>query len=90
MTVILRKLTKKSTLDFGKYRGLSIQSVLNLGRAQYLKWCYYNLSNISFVDELIDELNITRLIKKPGKDEELWDKHYSIDNLPLFEKILSI
>jgi len=68
----LRKLTKKSTLKFGKWADLTIENLLKMEK-QYLRWVYYNSSNIDFMDDVLDELGITTefKIQKPGKDTEL-------------------
>ena len=79
-SVLLRTLTKKSQLKFGKYADLTVDQVITLYGAQglrYLDWVYYNCSNISFCDELLSELAITGDFKiiKPGKiDSELGNK----------------
>jgi len=77
MTVILRKLTKKTILGYGKYRELTVQSVFNIGRKEYIKWSYYNLSNITFADDILDELEIIEKnrIEKPGKNADKWDNY---------------
>ena len=40
-------------------------------RADYLRWCYYNLSNINFVPEVLEVINCKTIITKPGKCPEL-------------------
>ena len=66
-TVYLRKLTLKSCIDFGKYKDYSVQQVFSIDK-KYLIWMYYNCSNLSFIDELLEMLFITKeyQIKKPG------------------------
>ena len=68
---LLRTLTRKSTLKFGKYHDLTVQNVLdyqNMKGRSLLKFYYFNSSKISFVDELLDELNIPPELRitKPG------------------------
>ena len=68
---LLRTLTRKSTLKFGKYYDLTVQNVLdsqNMKGRSLLKFYYFNSSKISFVDELLDELNIPPELRitKPG------------------------
>ena len=71
-SVLLRILTKKSRIFYGKYEGVRVGDVLNLGiqGIAYLRWSYYNQSMISFSDEILDEIKITTefRINKPGKD----------------------
>lgn len=64
----LRIMTRKSQLKAGKYVGVYVDTLLNID-SRYLVWCYYNLSKISFVEEILDELCIipSLRISKPGK-----------------------
>ena len=80
MAVLLRKLTRKSTLNFGQYAQLTVQQVLDLKHTRILRWYYYNSSNITFTDDILDELHITeeRRIEKPGKNPEFGQ---TLDNL---------
>ena len=76
--VVYRKLTKKSRLGYGKYADYTVQDMFCLdwkGR-EYLIWSYFNLSNITFMDDILDELEIPEemRISKPGKNEDLWEK----------------
>ena len=78
--VTLRALTKKSILVEGKYKSLSVQSVLNTDKG-YLAWVYYNMSKLTFTDDILKELFITPelQIKKPGKDPQKlkeWTFHF--------------
>ena len=74
--VVLRKLTKKSVIDFGRHNGYKVNDLIRTGKTQYLIWMYFNCSNLSFVDELLDELNIKKewRIVKPGTDKEMFKK----------------
>ena len=71
--VLLRKLTEKSTLKFGTYADVPIYNLLNLKRYSYLRWIYYNSSNITFLNSILEEIGITKeyYINKPGKNTEL-------------------
>ncbi|MFN9112092.1 MAG: hypothetical protein ACK5XN_18660 [Bacteroidota bacterium] len=71
--VLLRKLTEKSTLKFGIYSDIPIYNLLDLKRYSYLRWVYYNSSNITFLDSILKEIGITEeyYIDKPGKNTEL-------------------
>lgn len=69
---LLRKLTEKSRLNFGKYSELTVSEVLDLRHPNYLRWCYFNLEGISFVENLLDNLIPQEYrIDKPGKNPEL-------------------
>lgn len=71
-TKILRKLAEGSKLNFGKYSDLAVREVLDLRHPNYLRWCYFNLQGISFVDDLLDKLiPLEYRIDKPGKNPEL-------------------
>lgn len=74
MTVILRKLTRKSVLGFGKHADLTVGGLLKADRYSYLRWVYYNCSNITFMDNILDLISIPEeeRITKPGKDVELF------------------
>lgn len=70
--VLLRKLAYKSTFNFGKYYDYTVYQLFCLSELKaikYLTWVYYNASNISFTDEILDRIFITEelRIKKPGK-----------------------
>lgn len=73
---LLRKLSYKSKLNFGKFNNLTVQEILNLNRKSYLRFIYYNYEGISFIDDILRELKIygddyDDRISKPGKDPEL-------------------
>ena len=68
---LLRTLTRKSTLKFGKFHDLTVQNVLdsqNMNGRSLLRFYYFNSSKISFIDDLLDELNIPPELRipKPG------------------------
>jgi hypothetical protein len=67
-----RKLTKKSIVGFGKYIDLSVDNLLKRNRHIDLIYIYFNLSHITFFDDILDELRITEehRIQKPGNDRE--------------------
>lgn len=71
--VLLRKLTEKSTLKFGMYGDVPIYNLLDLKKYSYLRWVYYNSSNITFLNNILEEIGITKeyYIDKPGKNTEL-------------------
>ena len=69
----LRTLAEKSKFEGGKHDNLTVREVLNLEHPNYIRWCYFNQSKISFKDDLLDEVKISKdyRIKKPGTDPEL-------------------
>lgn len=79
--VLYRKLGMKSKLGFGKHADLTVHDVL-VGLSpewkglEYLYWCYYNCSNISFIDAVLDEIGITpeMRIPKPGTAPEVFER----------------
>lgn len=74
--VNLRILTRKSFMGFGKYADIRVGEVIdNFRRKNYLRWCYFNCSNISFNEDLLDELDIAEpwRIEKPGKNPDMYD-----------------
>lgn len=75
-SILLRTLTGKSVLWFGKYNGVKVQQVIDLRSHTYLRWIYYNITGITFTDDILKELTITenRKIKKPGIAPEMHDK----------------
>ena len=78
MATLLRTLTKKSQLKFGKYHDFPVWKLLEtLNTRTYLVWVYYNSSNINFNKEVLDALFIGEdmLIDKPGKKPEMMSKY---------------
>lgn len=69
--VCLRVLAMKSKLNFGKFEMETVADVFAIGQEEYLAWAYYNASNISFNDEILDMLKCEK-IEKPGRDEAKW------------------
>lgn len=77
-TVLLRKLTLKSPMRFGKFYDLTVGEIIKyrgFKGTEYLTWVYYCSSNISFMQDVLDTLGIKEenKILKPGKtlDKEL-------------------
>ena len=62
----LRTLTEKSKLGFGKHAELTVYELIAL-EPDYLVWVYYNSSNITFTDLVLDQLAIRERINKPGR-----------------------
>lgn len=73
-TILLRKMTLKSKMSFGKYTNCTIEFILNAEK-EYLRWLYYNNESITFIDEILNMLGIETIISKPGKDENYWDEY---------------
>lgn len=70
--VLLRTLAMKSVLRYGKYHDLTVEEVIRykgIKGFKFLTWAYYRSSNISFNQEILDILGITKEneITKPGK-----------------------
>jgi hypothetical protein len=76
MILLLRKLTRKSKMGFGQYRDLTVQDLLDQKRGLHIVAAYYALGNITFEDDILDELGIPEdeRINKPGKDLEMRTK----------------
>ena len=70
---LLRTLTRKSILKFGQYSDLQVQNLLDLQRYKYLRWVYFNCSNINFMDDILEEIKIPLnfRIVKPSKNPDL-------------------
>ena len=70
-TTLLRKLSRKSQLKFGSMADMTVQMAIDLGLKERAKlvWYYYNCSNITYMDDILDELKITEelRIEKPNK-----------------------
>ena len=88
---IYRKLTRKSQLKFGKYADFTVGDLLAQGwrRAEYLSWAYFNMSKITFFDDILDELEIPEefRISKPGKDEAKFEEWRSWKNKKHYDEI---
>lgn len=75
-SVLLRALTGKSILWFGKYKDLSVQQIIDMNNQEYLRWIYYNCRGITYTDDILNIITITeeRRIIKPGIAPEMHDK----------------
>ena len=74
--VLLRKLTEKSKLGFGKYATEPIWYILQSRHTQYLRYIYYCCSGITFTDDILQKIGIDECnrIEKPGTNVELHEK----------------
>lgn len=70
--ILLRRLTEKSVLGFGKFADSTVGHIIGYNQFNYLRWVYYNMSNIDFMPDVLDKLNVPveHRISKPGKDPE--------------------
>lgn len=74
-TVLYRKLAMRSQLKFGKFEFETVQNLISLGQQEYLKWAYYNMSNIDFLPDVKAAIGIDKDIEKPGVDKEYWEDY---------------
>lgn len=76
MAILLRKLTLKSKIGFGVYQNETVEKVIGMQKNKVLRDIYFNNSNITFIDEILETIGITEefRIKKPGKNKELGAK----------------
>ena len=76
MIPTLRTMTKKSKLNFGKYRDKTIQQMLDLNRKIELISAYYKLTSINYTEDILSELNIVGdyVIEKPSSDRDMYYK----------------
>ena len=70
--VLLRTLTRKSTMKFGKYYDLTVQMILDsqgVRGLSWLCWVYYNADMINFMPDILEELGVydDLRISKHGK-----------------------
>jgi hypothetical protein len=74
----LRKLAHKSVWDYGKYKGYIVKDIIIMNK-RYLLWAYYALEKISFIDEILDDLEKSyknfKRIDKPGKDLDYYENN---------------
>ena len=75
---LLRTMTEKSVIGFGKHALCTVTHILRLGKNDYLRWLYYNINGITFTEDLLYKINIRGKwkIEKPGKDPQ---KGYNLD-----------
>lgn len=73
MITLLRTLTKKSYLKFGRYYDMRVGDLLTRQQHRILRFYYFNCDKINFIDEILNEINIPEdfRIEKPGKNPEL-------------------
>lgn len=81
-TPLLRKLSFKSKIGFGKYTDLTVQEIIDMERSSYLRAIYYNMEGISFTDDVLKKLRIITdkydyTIPKPGKNPEYGEEVFN-------------
>ena len=73
-STLLRTLSEKAYLKFGRYSDLRVREVLMMGSKGklWLVWSYYNSSMISYSEEILTTLGVTKehRIEKPGCSKE--------------------
>lgn len=61
-------------MKFGKFSDLTVFEILNVFKnSEYLRWCYYNMSHISFMPDILQQIEVVQEISKPGKSPELFN-----------------
>jgi len=76
---MLRTLTYKSKMNFGKYSHNTVADIINiLEDSEYIQWVYYNMSNISFHKDILSDLKINQTIEKPGKNPDLFKREEKV------------
>jgi hypothetical protein len=75
--VRLRTLTMLSRFDGGKYINQRVDLVIKID-PHYIRYEYFKLSTISFIDEVLLAVGITDeyRISKPGTNSEMWHKFH--------------
>lgn len=78
-TLLLRTLTAKSIIGFGKYKDITVQNLLDLHNHKALLEIYYLFRNIDFCKELKEQLCIygeREIDKKDRSNERYNNKHF--------------
>lgn len=73
-SILLRKLTKKSTLKFGKFKDCTVEHLFGMKKQVELTSIYFKLSTITFTEDILDELGILEeyRIEKPSTNIKLY------------------
>jgi hypothetical protein len=89
--VLLRTMTLKSRINFGQYRDLCVQELINLNVHIELIKMYYLLEKITFTEDVLTILRINddRAITKPGKDYGAYKLHVCniLDEMMIFSGV---
>ena len=69
----LRKMALKSVINIGAFNDVTVQNAIDMGKIGGLISLYFGLGKISFIDDVLDILGISKdlRIEKPGKIENL-------------------
>lgn len=72
--VLLRTLTKKSKIGFGKWKDQTVDVLLGMNKNQELVSMYFKLSKITFTNDILEQLLIIDnwVIDKPGTNREMY------------------
>ena len=67
----LRKMALKSVINVGAFNDVTVQNAIDMGKIGGLISLYFGLGKISFIDDVLDILGISKdlRIEKPGKIE---------------------
>lgn len=82
-SIKLRKLSLKSKIGFGKHYNETVQYLLDSGKQDYLIWAYYNNSKITYLPQVLNQLDIRQIIEKPGTNETLHLELYPTKKKPI-------
>jgi hypothetical protein len=76
MIPLLRTMTRKSRLGFGKYKDQTIQHLLDMRLNSVLVSSYFKLTSINYMDDILEEIGISEeyRIEKPSSDREMYYK----------------
>ena len=76
MIPILRTLTRKSKLGFGKWKNYTVQELLDLRKPLVLIAPYYKITSINYIEDILIELKIIEdyRIEKPSANKEMYYK----------------
>lgn len=74
MIVLLKKLTRKSTIQAGKNAGLLVGDILKKCKLDII-YSYFHYGCLTYTDDILDEVNILPedRIAKPGKAPEKYE-----------------
>ncbi len=76
MIPLLRTMTRKSRLGFGKYKDLTIQHIIDMRLNSVLVSSYFKLTSINYIEDILQEIGISEeyRIEKPSSDREMYYK----------------
>lgn len=74
--VLLRTLTRKSKIGWGKFPEMTVQQIMDAGYKYELIKLYYTIQTITYTEDILEELAIFERyrIPKPGVDKEMLAK----------------